>query len=154
MVAYRFTLMQSPIKHFFSFKGQMSVGKWRMSWIMIVMIASSNGNILRVTGPLCREFTCHRWIPRTKYSDAELWCFFDMRLTIRLSKQSWGWWFETPPRPLLISKIIKNWVRFGWMENGLFLMLSWWEFTPHVLFLGALCKSVSVSRQWDLALAS
>ena len=39
------------------------------------MTASSNGNIFRVTGHLCREFTAHRWIPRTKESDAELWCF-------------------------------------------------------------------------------
>ena len=35
----------------------------------------SNGNIFRVTGPLCGEFTGDRWIPRTKASDAELWCF-------------------------------------------------------------------------------
>ena len=27
--------------------------------------------------------------------------FFDLRLNKRLSKQSWGWWFETPSRPLL-----------------------------------------------------
>ena len=27
------------------------------------------------TGLLCREFTGHRWIPLTKASDAELWCF-------------------------------------------------------------------------------
>ena len=33
------------------------------------------GNIFRVTGPLCGEFTSHRWIPLTKASDAELWCF-------------------------------------------------------------------------------
>ena len=26
--------------------------------------------------------------------------FFDLRLNKRFSKQSWGWWFETPPRPL------------------------------------------------------
>ena len=26
--------------------------------------------------------------------------FFDLRLNKRLSKQSWGWWFETPLRPL------------------------------------------------------
>ena len=39
------------------------------------MMTSSNGNIFRVTGPLCGEFTGHRWIPRTKASDAELWCF-------------------------------------------------------------------------------
>ena len=34
-----------------------------------------NGNILRVTGHLCGEFTGPRWIPLTKASDAELWCF-------------------------------------------------------------------------------
>ena len=39
------------------------------------MMTSSNANIFRVTGPLCGEFTGHRWIPRTKASDAELWCF-------------------------------------------------------------------------------
>ena len=36
-----------------------------------LMMTSSNGNIFRVTG----HFTGHRWIPRTKASDAELWCF-------------------------------------------------------------------------------
>ena len=39
------------------------------------MMTSSSGNIFRVTGHLCGEFTGHRWIPRTKASDAELWCF-------------------------------------------------------------------------------
>ena len=61
-----------------------------------LMMTSSNGNIYRVTGHLCGEFTGHRWIPRTKASDAELWCF-DLRLNERLSKQ---WWFATPSRPL------------------------------------------------------
>ena len=37
-------------------------------------MTSSNGNIFRVTGPLCGEFTGPRWIPRTKTSEAELWC--------------------------------------------------------------------------------
>ena len=39
------------------------------------MITLWNGNIFRVTGHLCGEFTGHRWIPLTKASDAELWCF-------------------------------------------------------------------------------
>ena len=39
------------------------------------MMTSSNGDIFRVTGHLCGEFTGPRWIPRTKVSDAELWCF-------------------------------------------------------------------------------
>ena len=43
--------------------------------IHVHMMTSSNGNIIRVTGHLCREFTGPRWIPHTKASDAELWCF-------------------------------------------------------------------------------
>ena len=39
------------------------------------MMTSSNENIFRVTGPPCGEFTGHCWIPLTKASDAELWCF-------------------------------------------------------------------------------
>ena len=39
------------------------------------MMTSSNGNIFHVTGHLCVEFTGPRWIPHTKASDAELWCF-------------------------------------------------------------------------------
>ena len=59
-----------------------------------------NGNIFRVTGHLCGEFTGHRWIPRTKASEAELGFFFDLRLNKRLSKQSWGWWFQATSRSL------------------------------------------------------
>ena len=39
----------------------------------VIMMMSSNGNIFRVTGHLCDEFSGLRWIPRTKASDAELW---------------------------------------------------------------------------------
>ena len=35
--------------------------------------------------------------PPAKASNAELW---SARSNKRLSKQSWGWWFETPPGPL------------------------------------------------------
>ena len=38
-------------------------------------MTSSNGNIFRVTGHLCGELTGHWWIPHTKASDTELWCF-------------------------------------------------------------------------------
>ena len=34
------------------------------------MMTSSNGNIFRVTGQLCGEFTGHRWIHHTKASDS------------------------------------------------------------------------------------
>ena len=38
-------------------------------------MTSSNENIFRVTGPVCGEFTGLRWMPHTKASDAEHWCF-------------------------------------------------------------------------------
>ena len=60
------------------------------------MMTSSNGNIFRVTGPLCGEFTgpgeCPTQRPVTQSFDV----FFDLRLNKRLSKQLWGWWFEMP----------------------------------------------------------
>ena len=62
-----------------------------------VMMTSSNGNIFRVTGRLCDEFAGHRWIPRTQRPMTQS---FDLRLNKRLSKQSRGWWFETPSCPL------------------------------------------------------
>ena len=40
-----------------------------------VMMTSSNGNIFRFTGPLWEESIGHRWVHRTKSSDAEFWCF-------------------------------------------------------------------------------
>ena len=48
---------------------------WIGSHKISFMMTSSNGNIFRVTGPLCGEFTVYRWIPLTKANDAELWCF-------------------------------------------------------------------------------
>ena len=67
---------------------------------IIHMMTSSNGNIFRVTGHLCGEFTGDRWIPRTKPVTRSFDIFFDLRLNKRLSKQSWGWWFETLSRLL------------------------------------------------------
>ena len=73
---------------------------WYSYMSQYFMMTSSNGNIFRFTGPLCGEFTGHRWIPITKASDAELWCFSDLRLNKRLSKQWRRWCFETPSRSL------------------------------------------------------
>ena len=44
--------------------------------------------------PVPGEFPTQRPATRSFY------VFFDLRLNKRLSKQSWGWWFETLPRPL------------------------------------------------------
>ena len=60
------------------------------------MMTSSNGNIFRVTGPLCGEFTGPSEVPAQRPVTQSFDVFFDLRLNKRLSKQSWGWWFETP----------------------------------------------------------
>ena len=60
-------------------------------------MTSSNGNIFRVIGHLCGvpgEFPAQRQVTRSFN------VFFDLRLNKRLSKQWWGWWFETPSHPL------------------------------------------------------
>ena len=41
----------------------------------IYMMTSSNGNIFRVTGHSCEEFTGDRWILQTMASNAELWWY-------------------------------------------------------------------------------
>ena len=54
------------------------------------MMTSPNRNIFRVTGPLRGEFTGHRWIPLTKASDAEIWCFL-----WSMPEQTVEWTIET-----------------------------------------------------------
>ena len=59
------------------------------------MITSSNGNIFRVTGPLCGEFTGPGEFP----IQMPVMRSFDVFLSATeetLSKQPWGWWFKTP----------------------------------------------------------
>ena len=58
-------------------------------------MTSSNGNIFCVTGPLCGEFTGPGEFPSQRLVMRSFDVFFDMRLNKRLSKQPWGWWFET-----------------------------------------------------------
>ena len=60
------------------------------------MMTSSNGNIFRVTGPLCGEFTGPGEFPAQRPVTRSFDVFFDLRLNKRLSKQPWGWWSETP----------------------------------------------------------
>ena len=67
------------------------------TYVVNVMMTSSNGNTFRVTGHLCAEFTAW-WIPAQRPVTRSFVVFFDLRLNQRLSKQSWGWWFETPSR--------------------------------------------------------
>ena len=51
--------------------------------------------------PLCGEFTGDRWILRTNGQWRGALVFsLTCASNKRLSKQSWGWWFETPSRSL------------------------------------------------------
>ena len=72
----------------------------------IPMMTSSNGNIIRVTGPLRGESTGHRWFPLTKPVTRNFDVFFDLRLNKRLSKHSRRCWFETPSRSLHYDVIV------------------------------------------------
>ena len=78
------------------------VSKVKLAWCycnvairFLHKMTSSNGPIFRVTGPLCGEFTGHRWISRTKQVTRSVDVFFDLCLNNLLSKQSSGWGFET-----------------------------------------------------------
>ena len=63
---------------------------WWRHQINSALLALCEGN-----SPFTGEFPSQR-----SCSDAKLWCFLDLRLDIRLSKQSIHWWFETPSRPI------------------------------------------------------
>ena len=66
--------------------------------LLIKMMTSSNGNIFRVTGPLCGELTGE--FPSQRPLTRNFDVFFDMGLNKRLSKQYIRRWFETPSLPL------------------------------------------------------
>ena len=64
------------------------------------MMTSSNGNIFRVTGHLCGNSLVTGEFPAQRPVTRSVDIFYDLRPNKRLSKQSWGWWFETLSRPL------------------------------------------------------
>ena len=71
-------------------------------------MTSSNGNIFRVTGPLCGEFTGPGEFPTQRPVTRSFDVFFDVGLNKWLSKQPWGWWFETPSWSLLRQCNVKH----------------------------------------------
>ena len=95
--------------------GPPTVRQWHISWNVIYLLYSTVFNILDRFGsrwrhqmetfspllaicagnsPASGEFPAQRQVTRS------FDVFFDLRLNKRLSKQSWGWWFETLSRPL------------------------------------------------------
>ena len=75
---------------------------------IVFMITSSNGNIFSVTGHLCGEFTG----PRTKASDAELWCFYASAFR-RRRHYVFGLSIRPSVRSLKYPLLICTWVRWS-----------------------------------------
>ena len=71
----------------FGFGDHDDVIKWKHFPRYCMAICAGNS-------PVTGEFPAQRPVMRCFV------VFFDLRLNKRLSKQSWDWWFETPPRPL------------------------------------------------------
>ena len=112
-------------------------------WLM----TSSNGNIFRVTGPLCGEFTGPGEFPTQRPVTRNFDVFFDLRLNKRLSKQSWGWWFETLSRPL--------WRHCNDMTETLCnTFLFRYAFSGEVLRSGLLYVSCVIKPPWTAQPAS
>ena len=72
-------------------------------------MTSSNGNIFRVTGHLCGQFTGPGEFPSQRPVTRSFDVFFDLRMNKWLSKQSWGWWFETPSWSLWRHCNVEDW---------------------------------------------
>ena len=64
--------------------------------------------------PVTSEFLSQRSVTRS------FDVFFDLRLNKRLSKHSWGWWFETPARSLWRhcndETAIQHYTDISWMQ--------------------------------------
>ena len=63
--------------------------------------------------------------------------FFVLSLNKRLSKQSWGWWFETPSRPL-------------WCRHCSIARIIWCPLWRHCNVLNQLPISISVGVLWKI----
>ena len=91
------------------------------------IMTSLNGNIFRVTGPLCEEFTGPGEFPTQRPVTRSFDVFYDQRLNKRLSKQPWGWWFESswrqcygyrskPRSPLTVTAMCWPYVYTDWVN--------------------------------------
>ena len=69
-------------------------------------------SFVRGNTPITGEFPSQRPVPRS------FGVFFDLRLNLRLGKQSWGWWFETLSRYYDVTVM-------QWIESGP-VIFSWW----------------------------
>ena len=97
-----------------SFQGENAVWWWRLQMeTFSALLAICAGN-----SPVPGEFPAQRPVTRSFN------VFFDLRLNKRLSKQSRGWWLETPSRPLWRHRNMLP--RFAiWSVNVLFVGLDY-----------------------------
>ena len=61
----------------------------------VYMVTSSNANIFRVAGPLCRNSPVTGEFPSQRPVTQSFDISFDLQLNKQLNKQPWRWWFET-----------------------------------------------------------
>ena len=80
----------------FTFCFNLPCGCWKLStwWRHQMEIFSALLAICAGNSPVTGEFRAQRPVARS------FDIFFGLRLNKRWSKQWWGWWFETPSRPL------------------------------------------------------
>ena len=115
---------------------------------LLFMMASSNVNIFRVTGLCAGNPRVTGKFPLQRPVTPSFDFFFHLYLNKRLSKQSWGWWFETPSRPLCRHR---NIIYLQWSY-----LLGWGLNLPMAHRLGLLTIGCSpgggASNIWTLQL--
>ena len=95
MLVLKIALFRMKTKHFY-----ISLGSW---WRHQIETFSALLAICAGNSPVPGEFPAKR--PVTRSFDV----FFDLNLNKRLSKQWWGWWYETPSRPLWRHRNGSSW---------------------------------------------
>ena len=106
-----------------------------------------NGNIFRVSDHLCGKFAGNSPVsnefPEQRPVTRSFDVFFDPGPNQRLSKQSWGWWFETPSCPLWCH------CNVGMNNTPLRYKSKWkWELFSRLLF--ARSNMAMTSPLWTL----
>ena len=121
-------------------------------------MTSSNGDIARVTGSLCGQFTGHRWILPQRTVTRSFDFFFELLLNKWLSKQSWGWWFETPSLSSWrasnehgeAAEVVARFAQFlmfqSWYLSYCARLITWTEFT---LLNGNMADCNNIKRASD-----
>ena len=89
------------------------------------MMTPSNGNIFRVTGPLCGDSPVTGEFPSQRPVTRSFDVFFHLRLNKWLSEQSWGWWSETLSRSLWRHCNVKDSKRWGLIDRTR-VFAFWW----------------------------